>query len=401
MQVRWVFVSIAVLSMAAGAACSRGPAAQAAGRGDDAARPVSVEPVKQEDIRRVIEVVGTLAAQDEVTVSAEAAGTVARVRADLGDRVRAGQVIVELDREKPQYRADAAQAALNRSRARYGASAGEPALPPIEQTPDVKKAAAELAQAEQNWTRADQLSQRSLLAKQEVDDAAAKLATAKAAYDASLQNAKNLAADIEASEAALRLAERELADVSIKAPFDGYIQKRLVSPGQYVQVQTPVMSLVKVDPLKLITEVPERMAPWVKIGGKVSVRVDAYPDRDIAGTVSRISPAVNQQTRSFPVEAQVPNPDGLLKPGTFARVRMESDRLDRIITIPAAALQNRYGVNRVFEVRNGSLTPHEVKLGDRLGERVEIIDGLAANQTIATSDVDLLAEGTRVQPRRP
>jgi RND family efflux transporter MFP subunit len=362
---------------------------------------VSVEPVTQQEIRRVIEVVGTLAAQDEVTISAEASGTVVRVLADLGDRVRAGQVIVALDREKPQYRADAAKAALNRSRAKYGASAGEPGLPPIEQTPDVKKAAAELAQAEQDWKRADELSKRSLLARQQVDDAAAKLATAKAAYDSSLQNAKNLAADIEASDAALHLAERELADVSIKAPFDGYIQKRLVSPGQYVQVQTPVMNLVKVDPLKLMTEVPERMAPWVKVGGKVSVRVDAYPDREIAGTVSRISPAVNQQTRSFPVEAQVPNPDGLLKPGTFARVRMESDRLDRIITIPAAALQNRYGVNRVFEVRNGTLTPHEVKLGDRLGDRVEIIDGIAANQTIATSDVDLLAEGARVQPRRP
>jgi RND family efflux transporter MFP subunit len=345
----------------------------------------------------VIDVVGTLAAQDEATVSSEAAGTVVRVLADLGDRVHAGQVIVELDQEKPHYRVQAAQAALNRSRAKYGAL--ESTLPPIEQTPDVKKAAAELSQADQEWKRADELRKRSLVSTQQAEDAEAKFTTAKAVYESALQNAKNLAADIEASEAALRLAERELADVSIKAPFDGYVQKRLVSSGQYVQVQTPVMSLVKVDPLKVMTEVPERMAPWVTIGGKVSVHVDAYPDRAIEGAVTRISPAVNQQTRSFPVEAQVPNHEGLLKPGTFARVRIESDRRDRILTVPAAALQNRYGVNRVFAVKNGRLTSHEVKLGDRIGDRVEIIDGIASAETIAVSDVDLLADGLNVQPR--
>jgi membrane fusion protein, multidrug efflux system len=395
---RWIIMSTTLLAVMACAACSRGRTAQA-DRGQDAVRRISVESVREDHIRRVIEVVGTLAAQDEATVSSEAAGSVVRVLADLGDPVRAGQVVVELDREKPQYRAEAAKAALNRSRAKYGASPDEPTLPPVEQTPDVKKAAAELSQAQQEWKRADELSKRLLLSTQEAEAAEAKYVTARAAYESALQNAKDLAADIEASDAALRLAERELADVSIKAPFNGYVQKRLVSPGQYVQVQTPVMSLVKVDPLKLITEVPEGMAPWVKAGGKVSLHVEAYPDREIPGTVSRISPAVNQQTRSFPIEAQVPNPGGLLKPGTFARVRIDSDRTDRILTVPAGALQNRYGVNRVFEVKDGRVTSHEVKLGDRVGDRVEIVDGVAAGEMIAASDVDLLAEGAKVQAR--
>src|SRR5262249_17617548 len=166
----------------------------------------------------------------------------------------------------------------------------------------------------------------------------------KAAVDSALQNAQDLRADIDASRAALQLSERELMDASIRAPFDGYIQKRLVSVGQFVQVQTPIMNLVKIDPLKLIAEVPERMAPWVKIGGAVSLTVEAYPDRRIAGTVSRLSPAINQQTRAFPLEAEVPNHDGLLKPGTFARARVESDRTDDILTVPFGAVQNRYGV---------------------------------------------------------
>src|SRR5262249_21213285 len=150
----------------------------------------------------------------------------------------------------------------------------------------------------------------------------------RAAYDAALQNAKDLAADIDASRASVRLAERQLTDASIRAPFDGYVQKRLVALGQLVQVQTPIASIVQNDPLKLVTEIPERMAPWVQIGARVVLRVDAYPDRPIEGTVSRISPGVTQQTRSFAIEARVPNPNGLLKPGTFARASVDSDRTD-------------------------------------------------------------------------
>jgi membrane fusion protein (multidrug efflux system) len=155
---------------------------------------------------------------------------------------------------------------------------------------------------------------------------------------------------------------------------------------------------VKVDPLKLITEVPERMAPWVKVGQKVSLSVEAYPDREIEGEITRISPAVNQQTRSFVLHARVPNGEGLLKPGTFARARWNSDRTDEVLTVPAPAIQNRYGVNRLFAVTDGRLTAREVKLGDRLGERVEIIEGLEAVQSVVVADVDELADGMKVQP---
>jgi RND family efflux transporter MFP subunit len=354
--------------------------------------------VKQEQVRRVIEVVGTLAAADEVTVSSEATGRVIRILADLGDRVRAGQVVVELDREKLQYGLDQQRAALDRSLAKYGTTEADESLPPIEQTPDVRKAAAQLGESERAWKRAEELNKRSLLPRSQLEEAEARHVTDRAAYESSLQNARDLRADIDASRAGLRLAERQLADASIRAPFDGYIQKRLVSPGQFVQMQTPVVSLVKVDPLKLIAEVPERMGPWVKIGQQVAVSVDAYPDRPIEGVISRISPAVNQQTRSFPFEAQVPNHDGLLKPGTFAHGRLDSDHTEEVLTVPASAIQNRYGVNRVFAVKDGRLSTREVKLGDRLGERVEVLEGVAAGQAVATSDVDVLADGMNVRP---
>ena len=236
------------------AGCSKTDTAQARGR-EDAAKPVKTETVREDSVRRSVEVVATLAAQDEAVISSEADGVVRGVLADLGDRVHAGQVLVELDREKPQYNFDQQKAALDRALAKYGASAPDH-LPPIEQTPDVQKAAAQLAQAKQAYDRADELHKRQLVPKQTLDDAEATLQSKQASYDSSLQNAKNLRADIDASDASMKLADRQLRDTSIRAPFDGYVQKRLVSLGEFVKNQTPVMSVVRVDPLKVIAEIP-------------------------------------------------------------------------------------------------------------------------------------------------
>jgi len=397
------FITMGVVAaLAAATGCTRSQAASTGGR-SEAARAVTVDQVTEQDIRRNVQVVGTLAGADEVTISAEAAGRVVRIAADLGDRVKAGDVIVELDREKLQDALDQQRAALGRSLAKYGTADAGAALPPIEATPDVKKAAATLSESEKAWMRAKELTARALLSQAELETAEAKYVADRAAYDAALQNAKDLAADIDASRAAVRLAERQLTDASIRAPFDGYVQKRLVSVGQLVQVQTPIATIVQNDPLKLLTEVPERMAPWVKVGAHVVVRVDAYPDRAIDGTISRISPGITQQTRSFAIEARVPNANGLLKPGTFAKASIDSDRTDRIVTVPAAAVQNRYGVNRVFALDGGTLVAHEIKLGDRLGDRVEVTEGVAAGVRVAVSDVDVLSDGMRASadPKGP
>src|SRR5207247_2309952 len=226
---------------------------------------------------------------------------------------------------------DQQKAALARALAKYGAS--EPGrLPPIEHTPDVQKAAAELQQAKQAYERADELHKRQLVPKQQLDDAEATLRAKQASYDSSLQNAKNLQADIDASNASMKLADRQLRDGVIRAPFNGYIQKRLVSLGELVKAQMPVMNVVRIDPLKVTAEIPERLAPWIKVGQPIQLQVDAYPDRTIEGAISRISPAVNTQTRAFPFEAHVPNRDALLKPGTFARVHIETARLDQDVT---------------------------------------------------------------------
>jgi RND family efflux transporter MFP subunit len=389
-----LILAVLCTTLPALAGCADSSAEDARGT-EPAAKRVKTETVREDSVRRTLEVVGTLAAEDQVTVSSEVDGVVRRVRADLGDRVAAGQPLVELDREKLQYNLDQQRAAHERSLTKFGARDAEH-LPRIEDTPDVRRAGAELAQAKQAFARATELHKRQLIAQQMLDDADTALRLKTAAYDAAVQEARNLRADIDASEAALKLADRHLQDASIRAPFDGYIQQRMVSVGELVKAQMPVMTVVRVDPLKLLSEIPERMAPWVKVGQPLTLSVDAFPDKRFTATVSRISPGVNTQTRTFAFEALAPNAEALLKPGTFARVRLETSLVEQVMTIPYGAMQYRYGVYRAFAVEGDRLEARELKTGDRVGDRMEILDGLNRADRVAVTDVDTLTDGMKI-----
>jgi membrane fusion protein, multidrug efflux system len=389
--------AVAVLAVIAGG-CSKSQTAQARSSESDA-KPVAVTAVHKDSVRRAVDVVGTLAAVDQVTVSSETDGKVRRILADLGDRVRAGQVLIEIDNERQQYTLEQQQAALARTLAQYGAT--DPRhLPEIERTPDVQKAKADLVQATQSFDRASELFKRTLISQQALDDAKTALESKKASYDSALQTARNLRASIQASEATMKLAARQLRDTEIRAPFDGYVERRLVNLGELVKAPMPVMAIVRLDPLKVIAELPEKMAPWITAGRSLELHVDAYPSRTFNGKVTRISPAVNTSTRAFAFEAVVPNPDALLKPGTFARVHVESDKVDEVLTLPYAALQYRYGVNRVFVVNGDRLAMRELQVGDRMGDRIEIISGVKEGERVAVTDADALNDGDRVSVTR-
>jgi RND family efflux transporter MFP subunit len=385
--------AVAVLALGAGG-CSKSETAQARSR-EATAKPVHVEAVRRDSVRRAVDVVGTLAAVDQVTISSEADGKVMRILADLGDRVTAGQVLIQIDHEKQQYTYEQQQAALARALAQYGATDPQH-LPDIEKTPDALKANADLVQATQAFDRASELFKRTLISQQALDDAQAGLHSKRAIYNAALQNGKNLRASIQASEATMKLAGRQLRDTDIRAPFDGFVEKRLVNLGELVKTQMPVMAVVRLNPLKVIAEIPEKMAPWINAGQAVDLQVDAYQDRKFTGKVSRISPGVNTATRAFPFEALVPNPDAALKPGTFARVHIESGKIDTVLTLPYAALQYRYGVNRVFVVDGNKLAIRELAVGERLGDRIEVVSGVKPGERVALTDVDTLADGALV-----
>jgi membrane fusion protein, multidrug efflux system len=389
--------SIALAALLAATACG-GSAKGRTADGTAAALGVDVLQVQLVEMRREVEAVGTLAARDEAVVSAEVAGRVARLVADMGDRVKAGTPMVILDAEKLQYQADESRAALEQARARFGARGTE--LPPVEQTPDVLSAAARRAEAEQQLARARQLAANQLVSAEELERAETQTRTLQAAHAAALAAARQLEAEITARQAAFNTATRGLEDATIRAPFEGVVAERLVSAGQFVAVQTPVMRIVRLHPLRLTADIPERFAPTLKVGDVVRVRVDAYPDHQVEGRITRIAPDIDLKSRSFSIEAEVPNEDGALKPGTFGRVRVMTDRVDKTLAVPATAVQTRYGTSQVFVVRDDRLKAAVVRLGDRLGPRVEILEGLEPGAVIVATGVDGLTDGLQVAPRQ-
>jgi membrane fusion protein, multidrug efflux system len=376
-----------------------GGTAQASKKSDAGdALPVKVVQVERVELRRSVEAVGTLAAHEQATVSAEVAGRVARLAADMGDRVKAGAPLVLLDEERLRYRATEQQAALEQTRAKLGAKGDQ--LPPPEQTPDVLSAAAKRLQAQQAYDRARALSAKNLVSREDLEKAETDLQTAKAAHEAAISAERQLRAEVIAREATLNGATRDLKDATIRAPFDGVVAERMVSEGQLVNAQAPVMRLVRLHPLRLTAEVPEKFGPSVRVGQAIELRTDAFPDAPVMGTITRISPDVNLKSRAFNIEADVPNQDGALKPGTFARLKIATNKVDQAIVVPATAIQTRYGTSVAFVVHEGKLTASEVKLGDRLGPRVEISAGLEPGQTIVADGVDGLTAGMTVTPRK-
>lgn len=387
----------AILAMALAGLAACGGAAQAKKSDTGDKLPVKLAQVERIELRRSVEAVGTLAAHDQATVSAEVAGRVARLAADMGDRVAAGAPLVLLDEERLRYRAAEQKAALEQTRAKLGARGDE--LPPPGQTPDVLSAVAKLAQAQQSYDRAKALSEKNLVSRQDLEKAETDLQTAKAAHEAAIATERQLRAEVVAKEAVLNGAARDLKDTTIRAPFDGVVAERMVSEGQYVNAQAPVMRIVRLHPLRLTAEVPEKFAPSVRVGQPIELTTDAYPDIPVSGTITRVSPDVNLKSRAFAIEADVPNQDGSLKPGTFARLRVATNKVDRAIVVPATAIQTRYGTSVAFVVTDGKLSAAEVKLGDRLGQRVEIVEGLEPGQTIVAEGVDGLSAGVAVRPK--
>src|SRR5262249_9692797 len=155
-----------------------------------------------------------------------------------------------------------------------------------------------------------------------------RLKVADANFQAAIDNVRSLKAQLQDRRAAFELAQKKLADAIVRAPVAGSVSERLVQPAEFIREHTPVATIVQVNPLKLKTAIQERYAGLIRPGQVVEFTVEAFPDREFTGKIAYVSPAVDQATRTFPVEAMVDNNDRLLKPGFFAKgvaqVRVDS-----------------------------------------------------------------------------
>jgi len=368
------------------------------GRGDKGDPPVAVKvgEVQRREIRRNVQVVGTLMPFEEVTVSSEVDGRVDKVLVDIGDYVRKGQTLLEISPEELQYQYDAKVAQLRQALAKLGMRDENSPLTPDDEVPDVQKAAADRQQAEQDYQRAKDLFDQALIPKQQLDAAEAKMQSSRANYQATLQQVQTTKASIDEYRADVELARKKLRDAQVKAPFDGWIKQRTVAPGQYLRVQAPVFVLVDVNPLRFTASVPDRVAPWIKAGNAVQLRVEAYPDRTFDGKISRIAPSSDEQNRTFTVEALIDNSQDLLKPGFFAKADLETGKVDSILTAPANAVSFAYGVYKIYAIKNGSIEMRDVQVGEHFGDEVELISGAREHDRIALTNLAKLKDGVKV-----
>jgi RND family efflux transporter MFP subunit len=374
-------VGLLAATLAVAAGCARGRAAE--GAATNPPIKAHVVPVVSRDVRRNVEAVGSLFPFEEVTVSSEVEGRVAEIYVDVGDRVARTRPLVKILPVELRLAVEQEQAALEQIKVRLTSSGGGNALEHPQDAAEVKKAEADRTDAEQKYARAKELFDQGLIARGVFDEAETRYNAARAGYDMALQSVRNLQAQAAQRSAAVALADKKLNDAVIRAPFAGQVKARMVSPGQYVKVQTPVMVLVDNDPLRLRLNVPEKMAAWVAVDQEVKVQVEAYPARTFVGKIARLNPSVDPQTRSFEVEALLDNSEGLLKPGFFARVTIASSHVDRALLVPEGALRYLYGVYKVYAVDKGLLRETEVKLGSRDRDEVEVVEGLRAGAQVA------------------
>jgi RND family efflux transporter MFP subunit len=372
---------LALLLAAWGAGC-------AGSRANDDKR--AIKPVKarvvavvSRKVARRVDSVGSLFPFEEVTVSSEVEGRVDEVYVDVGDPVARGRALVKIRPIELSLSLQQQQAALRQVEARLAPRAGGGPLESPGDAAEVRKAEADRTDAQQKYERARELFAEGLIARGTFDEAEARYNAARAGYDMAVQNVQDLRAQAAQRSASVALADKKLHDTVIRAPFEGQVKQRLVSPGQYVKVQTPVMVVVDDDPVRVRLKVPEKMAGWVAVGEDVDVRVEAYPGRSFAGKISRMNPSVEPDTRSLEVEALLANGQGLLRPGFFARASIASTHMDTALLVPRQALRYLYGVYKVYAVQETKLHETEVKLGSQEGDEAEIVDGLKEGDRVA------------------
>src|SRR5215475_5635739 len=352
--------------------------------GASAPKPkVRIGLVEQRQQQRMVEAVGSLFAYDEVIVSSEAEGRVEEVLADVGDRVGKGQALARVSPVEFQLTVDQQQAALRQARARLGLTETDGDLKDARQAAEVKKAAADLTDAEQKYKRAQSLLETGVIPRQQYDEAEARYKAAKATYDMAMQQVENMRASMQQTQASLNRANKRLRDTQIRAPFAGHVKAREVTTGQYLKIQTPVMTIVNIDPLRARLSVPEKMSPWVRVGREVKLSLEAFPGREFTGRISRINPSVDEKNRTFEIEALVANRGAELKPGSFVNATIQPANPAPLLAIPSTHAAYLFSAYKVFVLQGQTIKEREVKLGDRLGDLVEIIEGLQAGEKIA------------------
>jgi membrane fusion protein (multidrug efflux system) len=339
------------------AACARSAAEQAAPASTAAKVKVETVAARTADVPRTLVVTGALKANQESEVAAATSGLVVRAPVERGSAVARGALLASLD---------VRQASLSEAEAKA----------------NLESARASQALNEADCARYQRLFDKGAITRQELDSKATACSTGQAS--------------VAAADSRARRAAETLADAVVRAPFDGVVSERYVSPGEYVQPGSKVAHLVQTDPLRVELSVPESAVEAVRKGLKVQFEVTSLPGRTFTGTVAHVSPALGSTTRTLTFEAVVKNADGALRPGMFVSARLELGT-DALPTVPRGALTSDGQTTRAFVVRDGRLEERVVQPEATEGDEVPIRSGIAGGERVVARWDAKLVDGSAVE----
>lgn len=392
-------LALAVLSSSCSGDNSAAATADATSATEASAIAVATATAVERPITRFVEVTGTLTAEEQAEVASEVSGRVVATPVERGSRVSEGSELVRISDVEVRAQAQEAEANTGQIEARLGLTDG--GRFEIDRVPEVANAKAAYDLAEADFERAQMLLDRKLLPQADFDRNRTQREAARRQYDIARNSAEQQYQSLLAARARLTLAQKALTDTVVRAPFDGLIEQRLVSVGDYVTRGTKVASVIRINPLRVELTVPGQYLSEVAAGRAVTLEVDAFRGRTFTGRIRYVSPVLRTDTRALVVEAVVPNDSGQLKPGLFATAKIEQASETPAVLVPASALINVTGAARVYLIKADDTAEERlVTTGQMLGDLVEITSGLKAGDTVATSNVAQLTDGARVAERK-
>ena len=337
---------------------------------------------------KLVKCQGTLIADVVTTIGAKVAGRISEVPVDLGDVACQEDVLVRLDPREFRLLLEQADAQLLQARSAVGLKPGDPieGLNP-DNAPPVRETRAVWDEAKKAVDRIRQLSNRDAVSIADLDLAESAERVASARYSSAQNGVREKIALIAVQSALRDLAHQRLEETIVRAPFKGAIESRLVAAGTYVQAGQSLMSISKTTVLRFRGSVPERFAQQLKMGQQLELAFD-LSEQVRTVPISRISPSLDQVNRSLVFEANIDNPDGLLRSGLFAEGVIQIDSEAKAIVIPTSALVRFAGVDKVWKIVDGKLKEQVVGLGRQKAEWIEIRTGLSSGDQLLLEGKD-------------
>lgn len=376
-RLKILFSALLALSICS---CGQKPAPQKKITEGDA-RPVKTARAQLRPMERRLTVTGSFSARERATLSVKVPGRLEKIEVDVGSVIKKGDVLAQIEREDYELRVKQSEATLAQARARLGLSpqADDDKID-LEKTPVVQQAKAVFDEAGKNQDRVKQLAKEKIASQAELDAVESAYTVASGKYQDALQDVRERQALLVQRRAELNLARKQLIDSTILSPFDGIVQQRRASLGEFLEMGTPLLVVAAIDPLRLQLQIPERESAHVAPGQPIRVTVGGSTNSYTA-QLNRVSPMLSESNRMLVAEADVVATPAL-RPGLFAQASIVINTNDPALCIPESAITSFVGLEKAFVVKDGKADERSITTGRRQDGLVEVLSGIVAGDVV-------------------